>query len=135
MRGNPRTPEFLGPEVFSNTSSTLHVLEENAFPFPVRRIYWLTTGKEASIRGGHCHENSDRILICMCGSANVTLTDKEGNDKVFLLNDPSRVLYFPRNYWIDLEMSPNTSVLAAASTLHSEDIIIRDFNVFRGIDR
>lgn len=119
-------PEALGK------GARLNFIEGEFLPFEVQRVFWIYGFKTETARGEHAHENSDQIIACINGTVNVSLEDRCGNKFCFALNDPAKVLYFPRQHWLRMQCSSDAIILAFASCTYEEDIYQKDYALFRG---
>lgn len=75
--------------------------------------------------------NSDRVLVCVRGVAEVSLEDEEGNTYTFVLDDPFKVLYFPRLHWIHLRLMKDSVLVVCSSCTYEDDRMINDYAAFK----
>ncbi|UII29305.1 FdtA/QdtA family cupin domain-containing protein [Fulvivirga maritima] len=108
----------------------LSVIDEDQLPFQVKRSYWIYNLKEDAKRGGHVHLNSDRVLVCLQGEAEVKLRNKKGEEWDFVLNNPGSALYFPRQYWIDMSCKQGSILMALTSCGYAEDELETNWDNF-----
>jgi hypothetical protein len=105
--------------------------EDNHLPISIKRLYWIFDAEEGADRGNHAHLNSDRVIVCLQGKATISIESTEGNRYDFTLDDPSKVLYFPRLHWLNLKLSEKAIFLAASSCNFKEDVVIKDYKEFK----
>jgi dTDP-4-dehydrorhamnose 3,5-epimerase-like enzyme len=99
-------------------------------PFDIRRIFYLYDIAEPFERGGHAHPDTEQLLICMHGSMRVDLMDGTSCE-TFALSRPSLGLLVPAMIWTRLyDFTPETVMLAAASTHYDEPTVIRKWDQY-----
>ena len=114
-----------------DTRGNLSVLEGNAVPFEMKRVYYLYDIPSGVRRGGHSHKDCQELLVALSGSFDVIVND--GNEqKTVLLNKPNVGLLIPNGIWRELENFSSGSVcLVLASDVFAEEDYIRDFEDFK----
>lgn len=114
-----------------DTRGNLSVIQGNAIPFQMKRVYYLYDIPSGGRRGGHSHINCQELLVALSGSFDVILND--GNEqKTVTLNKPNIGLLIPNGIWRELENFSSGSVcLVLASDLFEEEDYIRDFSDFK----
>lgn len=114
-----------------DTRGNLSVIQGNAIPFQMKRVYYLYDIPSGGRRGGHSHINCQELLVALSGSFDVILND--GNEqKTVTLNKPNIGLLIPNGIWRELENFSSGSVcLVLASELFEEEDYIRDFEDFK----
>ena len=106
------------------------IIEGNALPFDVKRIYYLFDVPSSARRGGHAHKEQLEFLIPLSGSFDVVLKDGICSQKV-TLNKPDKGLLISTNIWRELENFSSGSVcLVLASDVFNEDDYIRNYDDF-----
>lgn len=113
-----------------NEKGNIAVIENDAVPFQIKRVYYLFDIPSSAQRGGHAHKNLNQVLIALSGSFDVVL--KDGNvTKTITLNKPDKGLLITRNIWRELENFSSGSVcLVLASEVFKEEDYIRDYDEF-----
>ena len=113
-----------------NEKGNIAVIENDAVPFQIKRVYYLFDVPSSAQRGGHAHNNLNQVLIALSGSFDVVL--KDGNvTKTITLNKPDKGLLITRNIWRELENFSSGSVcLVLASEVFKEEDYIRDYDEF-----
>lgn len=114
-----------------DTRGNLSVLEGNAVPFEMKRVYYLYDIPSGARRGGHSHKDQQELLVALSGSFDVILND--GNErKTVTLNKPNVGLLIVNGIWRELENFSSGSVcLVLASDVFVEEDYIRDFAEFK----
>ena len=113
-----------------DTRGNLSVIEGNAIPFEMKRVYYLYDIPSGGKRGGHSHKECQELLVALSGSFDVIVND--GNEqKTVTLNKPNIGLLIPNGIWRELENFSSGSVcLVLASDVFEESDYIRDYPQF-----
>lgn len=113
-------------------SGVLSFLDEGGdLPIQVKRVYWIYNVDEAAVRGNHAHVNADRVIACLSGSVTVSMEDVQGKAYSFVLDDPSKALYFPRLHWVRLTFTKGAILIALSSCVFENDEIVSDYDQFK----
>lgn len=114
-----------------DTRGNLSVIQENALPFEMKRVYYLYDIPSGGRRGGHSHLEQHEFLIALSGSFDVILNDGK-EQKTVTLNKPNVGLLIPNGIWRELENFSSGSVcLVLASDVFKEEDYIRDFEGYK----
>ncbi len=114
-----------------DTRGNLSVIEGNAVPFEMRRVYYLYDVPSGATRGGHSHINQQELLVALGGSFDVILNDGY-EQKTVTLNKPNVGLLIVNGIWRELQNFSSGSVcLVLASDVFDEEDYIRDFQDFK----
>jgi mannose-6-phosphate isomerase-like protein (cupin superfamily) len=114
-----------------DTRGNLSVIQGNAIPFEMKRVYYLYDIPSGGRRGGHSHKDCQEFLVALSGSFDVILNDGT-EQKTVTLNKPNIGLLIPNGIWRELENFSSGSVcLVLASGLFEEGDYIRDFEEYR----
>ncbi len=119
------------PRVKGKSGFLSYMDQDGDLPIVVKHFYWVYDVSEDAQRGDHAHLNSDRVLICVSGKLKVMIEGVGGEKFEFELDDPSKVLFFLRWYWIQLTFSKNSILFVASSCTFKEDVIITDYQEFK----
>ena len=121
---------FLKIPVIENNLGNIAVVENNAIPFEIKRVYYLFDIPSSAKRGGHAHKNLQQVLIAISGSFDVVLNDGK-TSKTVTLNKPDIGLLINNNTWRELEnFSSGAVCLVLASDVFKEEDYIRDYATF-----
>ncbi len=104
---------------------------DDAFPFPVKRVY-LVTGSAGETRGGHTHKVEDELFVASSGSLTAVVNDGSG-DREVKLDVPNKALLVRKGCWHEFkDFSPEAVMLCFSSThyLPGEENYIMDKQVF-----
>ena len=114
-----------------DTRGNLSVIEGNAVPFEMKRVYYLYDIPSGARRGGHSHKNQQELLVALSGSFDVILNDGS-EQKTVTLNKPNVGLLIVNGIWRELQNFSSGSVcLVLASDVFEEEDYIRDFAEFK----
>ena len=109
----------------------LSVIEKEALPFDIARVYYLYDVPSDAYRGGHAHKNLQQFLLPLSGSFDVILKDGK-NTRTVNLNKPNKGLLIVPGIWRELEnFSSGAVCLVLASDVFDESDYIRDFEAFQ----
>lgn len=109
----------------------LAVLENQTFPFDIKRVYYLYDVPSDAFRGGHAHKEQYEMLIAVSGSFEVVL-DTVGKQETVMLNKPNIGLLIPTMIWRELQnFSSGAVCLVLASDVFDEKDYIRDYEQFK----
>jgi len=114
-----------------DTRGNLSVIQGEAIPFEMKRVYYLYDIPSGGRRGGNSHKNCQELLVALSGSFDVILSDGH-EQKTVTLNKPNVGLLIPNGIWRELENFSSGSVcLVLASAIFEEEDYIRNFNDFK----
>ncbi len=111
----------------------LTTIENADIPFKIKRVYYLSDVSKGKDRAHHAHKKSSRVLSAIRGSVRVKLIDGLNNKTgEFVLNNPTRAVYFNRKVWCELsDFSDDAVVLALADEPYFEKEYIRNFDDYK----
>lgn len=114
-----------------DTRGNLSVIEGDALPYEMKRVYYLYDIPSGGRRGGHSHKNQQEFLVALSGSFDVILNDGNEQKKV-TLNKPNMGLLIVNGIWRELENFSSGSVcLVLASEVFKEEDYIRNYEDFK----
>ncbi len=104
-------------------------------PFEIKRTYWIYDVPGGEKRGGHAYKQTEEFVVALSGSFDVVLDN--GIDKqTFSLNRSYYGLYIPNMLWRQMcNFSTNSLALIVASTDYDENDYIRNFDIFKGLNK
>lgn len=119
----------LGKINFAEGNLTL-VENSSAFPFDVKRVFYLYDIAGGENRGAHAHIECHQFLIAASGSFEVALDDGKFKRQVFL-NRPNLGIHIPPGVWAsEINFSSGAICLVLASHSFNEEDYIRNYEDF-----
>ncbi len=101
-------------------------------PFEIKRVFWTYNVPGGETRGGHAYYTQEEVIIALCGSLDVVITDKQGNQQRVHLNRGYEGLHLPPKTWRHLEnFSTNCVSLHLSSSVFNREDYIRDFDEYK----
>lgn len=120
-------PEFRS----ANGGMSIHVIEQGVqCSFHIRRVYWITSGSEASTHGHHAHLNADQMFVCTSGSAQVEVTGRDKQTAHYNLCSPLECLHVDPSHWLVVRLAPSSTLLCLSSTHFAEQETVYDMDEF-----
>lgn len=115
----------------------LVVIEGNKdIPFDIKRIFYIYGSDSAVVRGQHANRRSEFILINVCGTCKVRVTDSVSYDEVITLDQPHEGIYIPRMVWKDMfAFSEDSILLCLASEAYDSEEYIRSYDKYSELMR
>lgn len=108
---------------------------QKGIPFAVKRVYYIYNVPGDVRRGFHSHIDLQQLLICVHGTVKI-LTKTPFEEKVTVLDDPTKGLYIGPMIWREMyEFSDDAVLLVLASEHYTESDYIRDYAQFDMIAR
>lgn len=109
----------------------LSVLEEKEYPFPVKRIFWITGVAALAKRGEHAHRDGQQFIIPMGGMVNIQSFGPGLEVKSYQLVDKTQGLYVPPMHWLNIRFTMhNSALLVLASNPYAEADYIRNWDEY-----
>ena len=109
----------------------LTVVENNsAFPFDVKRVFYLYDIAGGESRGAHAHKECHQFLVAASGAYEILLDDGKSK-RLVQLNRPYIGLHIPPGIWAsEINFSSGSICLVLASHEYSENDYIRQYSDF-----
>lgn len=102
----------------------------DAYPFEVRRVFYLYDVPADSERGGHSHHEARELIIAAAGAFDVELHDGVSRRR-WTLDRPYMALYIPAGIWRVIDRFSSGSVcLVLTSEVYDESDYVRDYEEF-----
>ena len=100
-------------------------------PFDIKRIFYIYGSDSDVVRGRHANRRSAFCLINLCGSSKVKAIDRNGEERVFILDCPHAGVFLPAMIWKDMyDFSPDSIMLVLSDEHYDASEYIRDFDAF-----
>jgi hypothetical protein len=118
------------PEVHGKHAQ-IAIIEGPLLSLLIKRVYWIYNPVPGSVGGNHAHLSADRIIVCTRGKAAFQIEDQRGERHEFILDHPTKALYFPKLHWINYQMDQDAMLMVLTDTMHKDDVKISDYANFR----
>ena len=131
-----KKPEIIQlPKIMDPRGNLSFFETEKHIPFKFKRTYWIYDVPGGEKRGGHAYKKTEEFVVALSGSFDVVLDN--GIDKqTFSLNRSYYGLYIPNMLWREMcNFSTNSLALIVASTDYDENDYIRNFDIFKGLNK
>jgi WxcM-like, C-terminal len=113
-----------------NRAGNITPVQNNKFPFDVKRVFYLYDIPGGESRGGHAHKTCHQFLVAASGAFEVLLDDGFTKRQI-LLNKPDIGLHIPAGVWAsEINFSSGAICLVLASHEFEEADYIRDYNEY-----
>ncbi|MFN8240002.1 MAG: FdtA/QdtA family cupin domain-containing protein [Bacteroidales bacterium] len=114
-----------------NPAGNITIIQNNDWPFDIKRVYYLYDVPGGSERGGHAHKGLHQLIVAASGSFDVILDDGR-NKKIVSLLRPYYGLVVVPGIWREIvNFSSGAICLVLASEKYTEDDYIRDYSKFK----
>ena len=133
MYKKPYIIEF--PKIGNSQLGYISVAENENLPFEVKRIYWTFYTPESVERGGHSHFELEQVLVAMAGKIIITVETLDGMINEFILENPNKGLYIPKNTWRTMKYTHNAVQMCIASSVYNEKDYIREHKQFKALQK
>jgi hypothetical protein len=115
------------PKILDPRGNLTFLQNPQQVPFKIQRVFWTYDVPGGETRGGHAYLKQEEIIIALCGSFDLVITDKTGQQEKISLNRSYYGLYLPANTWRHMEnFSTNSVGLHLSSMPFFEGDYIRD---------
>ena len=111
----------------------LHIIERDAIPFEIKRVFYSMDTPLDVTRGRHAHHETEMVLIAIQGKIEVKTITIDGDSKTFVLDNPGSGLYLPKLCWHEMKYHDKAVQLVVCSTDYHEEDYIRDWNQFSSL--
>jgi hypothetical protein len=120
------------PKITDSRGNLTFLQYPHQVPFEIKRVFWTYNVPGGETRGGHAYHIQEEVIIALCGSLVVVITDKNGNQERVHLNRGYESLYLPPKTWRHLEnFSTNSVSLHLSSSSFNTDDYILNFDEYR----
>lgn len=102
-------------------------------PFDIKRVFYMYGSDSEVVRGQHANRKTEFVLINICGTSKVKITDGK-ESKVIELNKPHMGLYIKNTLWKEMyDFSADSILLVLASEHYDGTEYIRDYQDYLNI--
>lgn len=118
------------PRHFDPNGKLTEVENTPAFPFNIKRVFYLYDVPADSQRGGHSHYQAQEIIVALSGCFDVEIDDGH-RKKRYRLDRPYKGLYIKNGIWRNLDnFSAGAVCLVLTDQKYDENDYVRDYNTF-----
>ena len=141
MYEEPRDVKLLSfPEIDNDGVLTpielLGSAAQDAIPFDVKRIFFVSGATKEKPRGLHAHYVGEQVIFCAAGSIQCRCKDVFGHKKTFTLDSPGKGLYTPALVWDEqIYMTEETVLIALCSIPYDSKDYINDWTEFQNLKK
>ena len=122
------------PKIQDLRGNLTFIQHPDQLPFEIKRVFWIYDVPGGEKRGGHAYKKQQELIICLSGSFDVVITDKNGMEIKYSLNRSSYGLYVPPLTWRHMEnFSTNSLGLHISSICFAEEDYIRNFEDYKNL--
>jgi len=116
--------QLVNATTYSDARGNLTVIEK-IVPFDIKRVFYISGA--TSPRGNHSNKKTHTALVCVAGTCQVTVYNKNKQIDIFDLDAPEKVLVLrPEEYRIMHNFSPDAVLLVMASEYFDKDDYIEE---------
>ena len=121
--------EYFDLEVHSRNKAQLSVANVIDYNLgPIMRFFSISS-KETELRGFHAHKLCNQLIQQTQGLSKIIVRDSE-NSKEFEMKEQESLLLIPRGIWVEIEMSPASSLVVLCDQLFNEEDYIRNWSEY-----
>ncbi len=113
----------------------LHIVQHEALPFPIQRVFYTMDTPTEVTRGRHAHHETEMVLIAIKGTIEVRTITIDGDEQFFTLSEPSEGLYLPVLCWHEMNYSDGAVQLVLCNNSYNAADYIRDWQQFKTLQQ
>lgn len=99
-------------------------------PFDIKRVFYMYGSDAEVVRGKHANKESEFVLINVCGTSKVKMSNGR-EEKTVILDKPRKGLYLKKMLWKEMyDFSQDSILLVLASEHYDEKEYIRDYEEY-----
>ena len=99
-------------------------------PFAIKRVFYIYGSDANVIRGQHANKKTEFVLINVCGTSKVKMTDGR-EEKIIVLDRPRMGLYLKSMIWKEMyDFSEDSIMLVLASEHCDANEYIREYSEY-----
>ena len=99
-------------------------------PFAIKRVFYIYGSDANVIRGQHANKKTEFVLINVCGTSKVKMTDGR-EEKIIVLDRPRMGLYLQSMIWKEMyDFSEDSIMLVLASEHYDANEYIREYSEY-----
>lgn len=129
-----KQPEIISfPSKGNRDEGHLHIVQHDTLPFVIERVFYTMDTPMSVTRGRHAHHETEMILIAIKGTIRVRTITIHGEEKTFILSEPSEGLYIPALCWHEMNYSDSAVQLVLCNSMYNAADYIRDWQQFKNL--
>lgn len=99
-------------------------------PFAIKRVFYIYGSDAEVVRGQHANKKTEFVLINVCGTSKVKMTNGK-EEKIVVLDKPRMGLYLKKMLWKEMyDFSQDSILLVLASEHYDGEEYIRDYGEY-----
>ena len=99
-------------------------------PFAIKRVFYMYGSDAEVIRGKHANKKTEFVLINVCGTSKVKMTNGR-EEKIIVLDRPRMGLYLKKMLWKEMyDFSEDSILLVLASEHYDANEYIREYGEY-----
>ena len=99
-------------------------------PFAIKRVFYIYGSDANVIRGQHANKKTEFVLINVCGTSKVKMTDGR-EEKIIVIDRPRMGLYLKSMIWKEMyDFSEDSIMLVLASEHYDANEYIREYSEY-----
>lgn len=99
-------------------------------PFSIKRVFYIYGSDAEVIRGQHANKKTEFVLINVCGTSKVKMSNGR-EEKIVVLDKPRMGLYLKKMLWKEMyDFSEDSILLVLASEHYDANEYIREYNAY-----
>lgn len=99
-------------------------------PFSIKRVFYIYGSDAEVVRGKHANKKTEFVLINVCGTSKVKITNGQ-EETIVVLDKPRMGLYLKTMLWKEMyDFSPDSILLVLASEHYDGEEYIRDYEEY-----
>lgn len=99
-------------------------------PFDIKRVFYMYGSDDEVVRGKHANKKTEFVLINVCGTSKVKMTNGT-EEEIVVLDKPRMGLYLKKMLWKEMyDFSSDSILLVLASEHYDGEEYIRDYDEY-----
>lgn len=118
--------------VIYKKNDNLTILEKDACPFPIKRVFFIQNVRKLAIRGNHAHKFCEQVIFPLAGAFEIDFLNIAGTCQYTLDSTQNYGVHVPAMNWLKIRiLRPKTVVGVLCSLEYDEQDYIRDMNDYQ----
>jgi dTDP-4-dehydrorhamnose 3,5-epimerase-like enzyme len=109
----------------------LKIIEKEAWPFIVNRMFFIQDVRKLGVRGKHAHKSCWQFIFPLAGSIDIKIKNHTGESVVSVDSSANFGMVVPPMNWVEVRiLRPKTVVAVMCSQEYDENDYIRDWKTY-----